>query len=94
MTQVRFSPRFAVELDAAIAWYEVISEVVANDFREKTSNLFESIALHPESFAILELPFRVAKIKQFSWLIVYYYDSTRDFVVLVRVVHSASSEIW
>ena len=94
MTLVRFTPRFAVELDAAIAWYEIISEEVADDFRQKVSGLFESISVHPEAFAILELPYRVAKVKQFPWLIVYAYDSVEDLVVLIRMAHSASSEIW
>ena len=90
MIVVRVDPQFESDLDAAITWYETISADVADDFRQPVSNCFASVSSYPESYPIVELPLRVAILKRFPWLVVYRHEP--DLIILLRFVHSASSQ--
>ena len=83
-----FDPNIPDDLRRAIDYYEPLSPVLADRFRDQINLRLDDISEHPESFAIDVSPIRFAKIEKFPY-IVFFVVST-DFITILAIVHGSS----
>ncbi len=90
MKTLRFDPRFAEDLRAAMDWYEVVSPHAADKLRTALSHRFESLKRFPDSYPLYfgRDEHRGASIIGFPWAIVFRIEG--DFVRVIRFVHLLS----
>lgn len=90
MKLLRFDPRFAEDLSAALDWYEEVSAHAADKLRMSLADRFESLKQFPESYPLFFGPdeYRGASIKGFPWAIVFRIEG--EYVRILRFVHLSS----
>ena len=85
---LRFHPLVAEDLEAAANWYDEISPELGNRFRASVDSRFDAVENRPESFGVVDPPFRAARIKKFPYLIVF--ELSQSATDVLGVFHSAS----
>lgn len=85
---LRFHPLVADDLKAAACWYDNISTELGNRFRVAVDSRFNDIEIRPESFGMIDPPWRVARVERFPYLIIFEYSARA--IEVVGVFHSAS----
>jgi hypothetical protein len=62
-SELRFHPLVAMDLKAAVGWYDEISPALGDRFRASVEQRFDSISLYPESFGIVLADARAARVQ-------------------------------
>ncbi len=85
---LRFHPLVAEDLQAATGWYDDISIVLGNRFRQAVNLRIDAVEQRPESFAIVDASLRAARVKTFPYLIVFEHSDVA--IEILGIFHSAS----
>jgi plasmid stabilization system protein ParE len=83
-----FAPQVPDDLATSAHYYEQISSVLADDFRQQLNDRFDDIAERPESFPFDEEPVRFARVARFPYLI--FFVARQNSVSIIAVLHGAS----
>ncbi|MFM2094385.1 MAG: hypothetical protein RIS70_1509 [Planctomycetota bacterium] len=83
-----FAPQVPDDLVAVVDYYEQISPVLADGFRQHVNDKLDDIANRPESFPLDIEPVRFARVDRFPFLIFFVAD--QDSVSIIAVLHGAS----
>ena len=86
-SELRFHPLVAMDLKAAVGWYDEISPTLGDRFRASVEQRFDSISLYPESFGIVLIDARVA-LRGFPYLLLF--EVKADAIEVLGVFHTAS----
>jgi len=84
---VEFHPGLAAEINEAKQWYEAEQPGLGAEFDTELFERFEFIAANPYIFAVFKKDVRLARIKRFSYVILYLVEG--NTVRILAVVHSA-----
>lgn len=86
--KVVFHPSIPDDLDEAVGYYEEISTVLANRFRDQVNCRLNEIVDHPELFPLDLAPVRFAKIERFPYIVFF---AVNEFtVIILAIVHGRS----
>ena len=83
-----FHPSIPDDLAGAVGYYEDISTVLANRFRDQVNRRLNEIVDNPESFPLDLAPVRFAKIERFPYIVFF---AVNEFMVsILAIVHGRS----
>lgn len=83
--RAKFRPQARRELRDAQAWYEEQVEGLGLEFAKAVDVALDTICEHPDSFAVVDAPYRQYVMRRFPFSIVY--RIAEDRVVVVAVHH-------
>jgi plasmid stabilization system protein ParE len=88
-----FRPAAQAEFDAAAVWYENQRPGLGDDFVAEVKQVLDTIASHPERFAVADGDVRGAPVTRFPYYV--YYRVKPNQVVVIAVFHaSRDPAIW
>jgi len=86
--KLRFHPSIPNDLVNALEYYEGVSRMLSNRFRNSVDQRLDSIAQNPEIFPFDISPIRFAKIGRFPYLI--FFVIKPEFISIIAIVHGAA----
>ena len=90
---VVFRAAAQAEFDAAAAWYEEQRPGLGGDFVAAVQQVLDTIADHPERYAVASGDVREALVSRFPYCV--YYRIRSDRVVVIAVFHtSRDPSVW
>ena len=88
-----FHPSISVDLAGAVGYYEEISIVLANRFRDQVNRRLNEICDHPELFPLDLAPVRFAKIEHFPYIVFFAVNEFTVSILAFRVYLRISSSL-
>ncbi len=81
------------EFDGAVSWYDERRAGLGEDFAEAVQGVLDTIAEHPERYAIADGDVREALVSGFPYCV--YYRVRPGRIVVIAVFHtSRDPEVW
>ncbi len=85
--QIYFRKRAAKEYLEAITWYKARSGRAAEKFISVIQKTLHEIEQRPDKFRLIHKNFHEVKTKNFPFSIVYFIDTTKNFVIITSIFH-------
>jgi plasmid stabilization system protein ParE len=88
--EVRFSAQATIELDQAIAWYEIQRQNLGIEFLDAIENAVSKIAENPERFPSNQLPIRHFTLRRFPFTI--FYEIRENTIWIAAIWHQKRNQ--
>jgi plasmid stabilization system protein ParE len=80
-------------MEEAAAWFDKESPALGDSFREELDATLQRVLDNPEAYARSRREIRIARLRRFPYIVAFYYETERVFVIAV-VHEKRQSSHW